>query len=282
MVELYHFWSSVCSVRVRMALKEKSVAWTSRYVDLFNFDQLKPDYLALNPDGVVPTLVHQGVPIRESLVINEYIAEVFDGPSLMPCQAMARARMREFNKKCEDSFAPIVKLTLVKYILPKLRRRWGDEALRAHAEKRPSRFLKDMHGRALRGEIDEAELAACGQQIEGLLDRVEAQLASGEFTAGSDGQRWIVGSFSLADICVAPYMYRLHALGAERYWSGTRRPHLARWYQQLAQRPAFKTAVEWPDETGGGYEEVGLSVNGDARSRADSSGASSQGLRAGS
>ena len=44
-VELYHFWSSVCSVRVRMALEEKGVVWTSRYIDLFTFDQLRPDYL---------------------------------------------------------------------------------------------------------------------------------------------------------------------------------------------------------------------------------------------
>ncbi len=41
MVELYHFWSSVCSVRCRMALEEKGVKWTSRYIDLFKFDQLE-------------------------------------------------------------------------------------------------------------------------------------------------------------------------------------------------------------------------------------------------
>lgn len=258
MVELYHFWSSICSVRVRMALEEKGVRWTSRYVDLFNFEQLRPAYLAVNPQGVVPTLVHDGVPVRESLLINEYINEAFDGPALRPADPVARARMREFNRMCEDSFSPIVKLTLVKYILPKLRRRWGDEALHAHAQQRPSRFLKDLHGRALRGEIDAQELAACGQEIEALLDQVEARLAAPEFPPGADGQAWIVGGFSLADICVAPYMYRLHALGADRYWSATTRPHLARWYDQLARRPAFKTAAEWPDESGGGYQEVGL------------------------
>lgn len=266
-VELYHFWSSVCSVRVRMALEEKGVGWTSRYVDLFNFDQLQPAYLAINADGVVPTLVHGGVPIRESLLINEYIDDAFDGPALRPADPVARARMREFNRMCEDSFTPIVKLTLVKYILPKLRRRWGDEALHAHAERRPSRFLKDMHGRALRGEIGEQELAECGREIEALLDKVEAVLASPEFATGPDGQRWIVGGFSLADICVAPYMYRLYALGAGRYWSDTTRPHLSRWYDQLAKRPAFKVAVEWPDESGGGYEEVGLNAQALAASR---------------
>lgn len=258
MVELHHFWSSVCSVRVRMALEEKRVPWSSRYVDLFRFDQLQPAYLALNPDGVVPTLVHDGLPIRESLVINEYIDEAFDGPALVPADAVARARMREFNRMCEDSFGPIVKLTLVKYILPKLRRRWSDDELKAHAEKRPSRFLKDMHGRALRGEIDEQELAECAQDIEALMDKVERVLASPEFGPDAQGRRWIVGSFSLADICLAPYMYRLYALGAGRYWSQTTRPNVARWYEQLSRRPAFKVAVEWPDESGNGYEEVGL------------------------
>lgn len=258
MVELYHFWSSVCSVRVRMALEEKQVTWTSRYVDLFRFDQLRPSYLALNPDGVVPTLVHDGVPIRESLVINEYIDEAFDGPALRPSDPVARARMREFNRMCEDSFTPIVKLTLVKYILPKLRRRWGEDALRAHADRRPSRFLQDMHGRALRGEIGPQELARCHDEIEVLLDKVEALLASPEFAPDGSGRQWIVGSFSLADICLAPYMYRLHALGAEPFWSASRRPHVARWYGHVAARPAFQVAVQWPDESGGGYEEVGL------------------------
>jgi len=83
-VELYHFWSSVCSVRCRMALEEKGVPWTSRYIDLFKFEQMEPGYLAINPDGLVPTLVHDGAPVRESTVINEYIDAAFEGPELVP------------------------------------------------------------------------------------------------------------------------------------------------------------------------------------------------------
>jgi glutathione S-transferase len=67
-----------------MALEEKGVKWTSRYIDLFKFDQLKPEYLAINPDGVVPTLVHDGAPVRESTIINEYIDAAFEGPPLVP------------------------------------------------------------------------------------------------------------------------------------------------------------------------------------------------------
>src|SRR5688500_17418397 len=100
MVELYHFWRSACSVRSRMALEERGVAWTSRYVDLFKFVHLRPEYLAINPDGVVPTLVHDGQPVRESTIIGEYIDAAFPGPRLVPTEPLRAARMREFVRKC--------------------------------------------------------------------------------------------------------------------------------------------------------------------------------------
>lgn len=252
-VQLYHFWSSVCSVRCRMALEEKSVKWQSKYIDLFNFDQLKPEYLALNPDGLVPTLVHDGEPIRESLIINEYIDAAFPGPRLVPQDPLRAARMREFNHACEEGFSGIVFLTMVKYILPKLRNRWSDDELRAQAARRPLKFYQDVHSRAVRGEITAQELADAEATITKLLDRLETTLRPGS---------WIVGEFSLADIAIAPYMFRLSALGQERFWSPAHRPHIHDWYRRISARPAFITAVSWPDESGGGYEEVGLSSKG--------------------
>jgi glutathione S-transferase len=248
-VQLYHFWSSVCSVRCRMALEEKRVAWESRYIDLFKFDQLTPEYLAINPDGVVPTLVVDGEPIRESVIINEYVAAAFPGVSLVPAHPLLAARMRAFVRRCEDALSPIALLTYVKYILPKLRNRWSDEALREHAARRPTKFLRDLHSRGIRGEISEAELGQAARDIETLLDGLERVLEPGP---------WIVGEFSLADIAIAPYMYRLSALGQDRFWSPGRRPRIHEWYRGLSARPAFQAAVSWPDENGGGYQEVGL------------------------
>jgi hypothetical protein len=152
-VELYHFWSSVCSVRCRMALEEKGVPWTSRYIDLFKFDQMRPEYLAINPRGMVPTLVHDGKPVRESSVINEYIDAAFAGPPLTPPDPLGAARMREFVYLCDEGFSAIVKLTMVKYILPKLRNRWGDDELSKQAERRPTKFYQDVQGRAVRGGL---------------------------------------------------------------------------------------------------------------------------------
>jgi glutathione S-transferase len=250
-VQLYHFWSSVCSVRCRMALEEKGVRWESKYIDLFKFDQLKPEYLALNPDGVVPTLVHDGAPIRESIIINEYIDAAFPGPRLVPQEPLKAARMREFNRACEDGFSGIVLLTMVKYILPKLRNRWSDDVLLEQAVRRPIKFYQDVHSRAVRGEITQRELAEAEATIQTMLDRLEAALNPGP---------WAVGDFSLADITIAPYMFRLHALGRGRFWSSANRPRVHDWYERISARPAFVTAVSWPDESGGGYEEVGLSA----------------------
>jgi glutathione S-transferase/GST-like protein len=64
--------------------------------------------------------------------------------------------MREFVYACDEGFLAIVKLTMVRYILPKLRNRWEDVELRQQAERRPTRFYQDIHGRAVRGEITEA------------------------------------------------------------------------------------------------------------------------------
>jgi glutathione S-transferase len=253
MIELYHFWSSVCSVKVRMCLEEKGVEWTSRYVDLFQFDQMKPAYLALNPDGVVPTLVHNGAPIRESSIINEYIEDAFEGPRLAPVDPLARARMREFVRLCDDGLPAIALPTMVKYLVPKLRKRWSDDELRKRAEERPTEFYRRIHRRGLEGDISQEELQQCFERLDRILDRMETML-----TENGD---WIIGELSLADIAVAPYLFRLSALGEARFWSATKRPRVAQWYARMLERDAFRVAVSWPDETGGGYEEVGLKAS---------------------
>ena len=250
MVELDHFWSSVCSVRCRMALEEKGVPWTSRYVDLFQFDQMQPEYLAINPDGVVPTLVHDGQPVCESSIINEYIDAAFDGPRLVPEDALQAARMREFVRKCEVGLDAIAKLTAVKYLLPKLLNRWTRDELLVQAARRPTPYLQDLHSRALRGEIGEAELNEARVAIARLMEFMEFALDPGP---------WVVGeALTLADIAIAPYFFRLNALGAEQFWTQDRRPRVHAWFQRIAARPSFQAAVSWPDESGGGYAEVGL------------------------
>ena len=67
-----------------MTLAEKGLDWTEREVDLFKLEQYDPKYLAFNPKGVVPTLVHDGMQVIESTLICEYLDDVFPDPPLRP------------------------------------------------------------------------------------------------------------------------------------------------------------------------------------------------------
>ena len=99
---LYDFGNSVCCQKVRITLVEKGLTWEARRVDLFKTEQYDPEYLKLNPKGVVPTLVHDGVPVIESTLICEYIDDTFPDPPLVPKAPAERARMRLWSKFVDE------------------------------------------------------------------------------------------------------------------------------------------------------------------------------------
>jgi ganglioside-induced differentiation-associated protein 1 len=103
-LKLYHGRASTCSKKVRMVLYEKQLPFTSCLLDLQKFEHLTPAYLKLNPNGVVPTLVHRGRPVIESNVMIEYLDETFPQMSLVPVDPYERARMRVITRFA-DTFA---------------------------------------------------------------------------------------------------------------------------------------------------------------------------------
>ncbi|MFM2128756.1 MAG: Glutathione S-transferase BbdE [Pseudomonadota bacterium] len=102
MLTLYHGLASTCSKKARLALFEKGAAFESRLVNLQAFEQHSPDYLRLNPAGVVPTLVHDGHAIVESSVIIAYIDDILPTPPLTPADPLARAEMRLWLKWSDE------------------------------------------------------------------------------------------------------------------------------------------------------------------------------------
>jgi len=96
-LELYHSINSVCAQKVRIALEEKGQQAKDHIMTLRG-DQYEPAYLKLNPNSVVPTLVHNGEPIVESSLILYYIDDAFPEPSLMPKEPYQRHGVRMYNK----------------------------------------------------------------------------------------------------------------------------------------------------------------------------------------
>lgn len=105
---LYRNDMSTCAQKVRLVLAEKGLDWESAYIDLRAGDQRRADYLALNPAGVVPTLVHDGAVVTESTVVIEYLDDAFPDPALRPADAAARAHIRLWMKRSEDKMHAMV------------------------------------------------------------------------------------------------------------------------------------------------------------------------------
>jgi glutathione S-transferase len=98
MLTLYHNDMSVCAAKVRTALLEKGLDCDLIHLDLRAGDTHKPDYLKLNPNAVVPTLVHDACVIIQSTVICEFIDDEWPNPPLRPTDSFERAQMRLWAK----------------------------------------------------------------------------------------------------------------------------------------------------------------------------------------
>lgn len=93
-IQLYGFWRSLASFRVRAALRLKQLEFDEIPIDVLTGEQFDAGYSSLNPERVVPTLMHHGNPIFQSLAIIEYLDEVWPKPRLMPATPAERAFAR--------------------------------------------------------------------------------------------------------------------------------------------------------------------------------------------
>ena len=95
-MKLYTFWRSQASFRVRIALNLKGLTREDAYINLDHGDQFKPEYVARNPQAVVPTLYDGNARLFQSVAILEYLEEKYPNPPILPQDLEARAWVRGF------------------------------------------------------------------------------------------------------------------------------------------------------------------------------------------
>jgi glutathione S-transferase len=239
MIELYHNAMSVCSQKVRFCLDEKGLDWNDRHMNLRAGDQQTPEYLALNAKGVVPTLVHDGVTIVESTVINEYVDHIAPEPPLRPDNPAGAARMRLWTKQLDEwihADTGVISNALA-FRFQKLA--LGEDKLRRLIENMPDRAKRQRYESVVYEGTDSPLFLDAIHRFAKLMVGLESALADGPWLAGDE--------MSLADLGYAPYLTRMEHLRLHRMWDG--KPAVADWFARIRNRPAYQSShAAWFDD----------------------------------
>jgi maleylacetoacetate isomerase len=115
-IELYGYWRSSCSHRVRIALAWKGLDYALTPVNLAADEQLGASYSARNPAQLVPYLVYDGVPYVESVAIVEFLDERHPAPPLYPADAHARARVRALVERVNSGIQPLQNRSVIRRV----------------------------------------------------------------------------------------------------------------------------------------------------------------------
>jgi maleylacetoacetate isomerase len=107
-IQVYGFWRSIASFRVRVALRLKGLSFEEIPVDILSGEQFKPGYDNVNAEHVVPTFVHDGHSIFQSLAIIEYLDDIQPEPRLVPEDAKERAYARSLSLVAVADAHPLI------------------------------------------------------------------------------------------------------------------------------------------------------------------------------
>ena len=235
MLILYDFGNSVCCQKVRITLVEKGLTWEARRVDLFKIEQYDPNYLKLNPKGVVPTLVHDGTPVIESTLICEYIDETFPDPPLMPNSPAERTRMRLWSKFVDEGlFDGVTELSFsamfrerMKAMSPELR----EKRFKNVGDPRRTDRFKSTYEHGVYSPFVLHAIAAYERAFK-LMEQTLAERGP-----------WLLGAKpTLADINLMPFVARLAYLELLGAWTDNR-PRINAWWAQTQEWPSFKRGL---------------------------------------
>ena len=233
-LHLYHGDISNCSMRVRMTLVEKGLDWTSHHIDLRKKENISDDYFGINPNGLVPTLVDDGVVHIESNDIIDYIDDTYPEPSLRAADDEA---MMEWLHLAAAIHVPACKpYVYATIIAPKIVK--TAEEQKKYDELQKNQELKNFHAKHAgekqfsTSDFDKAKaiLGACFTKLEITLEDRE----------------WIMGDqFTLADISWIPLYFVLLGCGYPFHEF----PNILRWAESFKAKKSYQEGIiKWcPD-----------------------------------
>ncbi len=230
MLALYHFGPVANSLTPLLCLIEKGLAFEDRYLRSRLWEHHAPEFRAVNPEGMVPVLVHDDNVVTESTVINEYLEDVFPDAPLRPADPMRRATMRVWTKYVDEYFCPALTVLGAHGATP-FASQIDKAEMQQILDNMPNAEVRKKWATISHSGFTDEQLTEARDKLRRVVARMEAQLAKGDWIVGDD--------YSLADIKV----YSM-APGVERILpdvcNATASPHVYAWLRRMDARPAVR------------------------------------------
>ena len=232
MIEILGGPGSTCCCKVNLTAVEKGQEVVETEVSVQKHENLTPDYIKMNRDGMVPTVLTDGMIFVESSVIMRYLDRKHPEPPLTPSDPLEAMRMDLLMKDLDDKYH-----NAIAFLSFSEGSRDSEGEITEKAKVRLKSFDKvpDPQRRAWRRRSIEKDLSsdegrnACGL-LETMIKDIDAALALGPFLAGQN--------YSLADAALTPYVHRLWVLGCDPLWTDIS-PRVGEWYESIKARHSF-------------------------------------------
>jgi glutathione S-transferase len=240
-LKLYHAEPLANSLKVLIPLKEKGLAFESVYVDLHKFEQHEPWFVAINPEGQVPVLDHDGTIVTHSTVINEYLEDAFpNAPELRPADPAGKARMRYWNKFVDEHVMNYVSMWGWHRMVGVIARGVESGEFEKLVERIPL-YEQREKWRTARSGFSEVNLANATRKVEVAVDKVEARLGETEWLSGDQYTLADINFFSHCGVALARLFPEIGV--------PERCPRLLEWVERIKARPGAAAALAMPDHT---------------------------------
>ena len=247
-LKYYHAEPAANSLKSMIPLIEKGLAWESVYVDLHKFEQHSDWFKAINPEGQVPVLDHDGTLITHTTVINEYLEDVFpddqpDSGPLRPRDPVGAARMRYWNKWVDEQVMNYVSMHGWHRMVGVIARNIDSGEFEKLLANIP---LADQRKKWMtaRSGFSEADLANATDKIVDACRKVEDQLSKTKWLAGEGYTTADINFYAMCGMMVERMFPELEA--AKNY------PRLVAWREAMTARPAVQRALAGEDRTAPG------------------------------
>ena len=232
MINFYQGHTSTSSGKVRLVLEEKGIEYNEINVDLMSGEHKTTEYFKLNPNALVPTIVHDGKVLIESTLIAEYLDEVFDGPTLRPSDPFELAQMRRWPKIVDEELHPatlgVTYTVVVRNVMAQKKTAEEIEAsFVAMTDQTRAKGMRVMQAEGVESEPFKTSILA-------------ASIAFGKFETAlaASGGPWFMGeNYTLADSGVTPWLMRFDNIGFSGMWDD--KPNLAALWERVQKRPNF-------------------------------------------